>query len=165
MNQRKQADKQSSKQHERDARQLRERLDELEPLLTETQQERFQIQKQSEQQRQERSELLLRVFKDVNKFLGTEVSRSRFQPYFLNLSCRSCASTVLSLLFLATQSVALGRAGQEAMHADYQDHSTPANFGVFRDTLLHRLRSLNHVRSDFEKRVKETEASVDHRMA
>jgi hypothetical protein len=45
----------------------------VEPLLTETQQERFQIQKQSEQQRQERSDLLLRVFKDVNRFLGTEV--------------------------------------------------------------------------------------------
>lgn len=63
-----------SKRHERDAHTLRDRLSEVEPLLTETQQERFQIQKQSEQQRQERSELLLRVFKDINKFLGTEVS-------------------------------------------------------------------------------------------
>jgi hypothetical protein len=54
----------------------------LEPLLTETQQERFQIQRQSEQQRQERSELLLRVFKDVNRFLGADVSEHatlRFQ--------------------------------------------------------------------------------------
>lgn len=65
---------QSAKRHEKDATTLRDRLSEVEPLLTETQQERFQIQKQSEQQRQERSELLLRVFKDVNKFLGTEVS-------------------------------------------------------------------------------------------
>ena len=64
---------QNARQHERDATSLRERVDELEPLLTETQQERFQIQRQSEQQRQERSELLLRVFKDVNKFLGTDV--------------------------------------------------------------------------------------------
>jgi hypothetical protein len=66
-------DAQSAKRHERDASQLRDRLSEVEPLLTETQQERIQIQKQSDQQRTERTELLLRVFKDVNKFLGTEV--------------------------------------------------------------------------------------------
>lgn len=58
----------TAKQHEREANLLKERIEELEPLLTETQQERFQMQKQSETQRQERSELLLRVFKDVNKF-------------------------------------------------------------------------------------------------
>ena len=66
-------DLQALRQHERDAQQLRERLEELEPIRTETQQERFALQKQAEQQRQERSELLLRVFKDVNKFLGAEV--------------------------------------------------------------------------------------------
>ena len=43
-------------------------------MLNETQQEQFKIQRQSETQRQERSELLLRVFKDVNRFLGTDVS-------------------------------------------------------------------------------------------
>ena len=64
---------QTARQHERDANALRERLEELEPMLTETQQERFQLQRQSEQQRQERSELLLRVFKDVNRFLGNDV--------------------------------------------------------------------------------------------
>jgi len=52
---------------------LRERIEELEPLLSATQSERLALQKQGEQQRQERSELLLRVFKDVNKFLGTDV--------------------------------------------------------------------------------------------
>lgn len=67
---------QSAKRHERDATQLRDRLAEVEPLLTETQQERIQVQKQADQQRTERTELLLRVFKDVNKFLGTEVSAS-----------------------------------------------------------------------------------------
>ncbi|KAK4687765.1 hypothetical protein P7C73_g2352, partial [Tremellales sp. Uapishka_1] len=106
----------TAKQHERDSARLRDRIEELEPLLTETQSERMQLQKQGEQQRLERSELLLRVFKDVNKFLGAE------------------------------------------------DHATPANFGVFRDTLLLRLRSMNQVRSDFEKRVKETESSVEQRM-
>ncbi|ORY31357.1 hypothetical protein BCR39DRAFT_89832 [Naematelia encephala] len=105
-----------ARQYEKDAVSLRERIEELEPLLTETQQERIHLQKQSEQQRQERSELLLRVFKDVNKFLGAD------------------------------------------------DHATPANFAVFRDTLLARLRSINQVRSDFEKRIRETESSVDQRM-
>jgi hypothetical protein len=65
---------QSAKKYEREAILLHERIEELEPLLTETQQERYTLQKQNEQQRQERSELLLRVFKDVNRFLGTEVS-------------------------------------------------------------------------------------------
>ncbi|OCF33425.1 hypothetical protein I316_04845 [Kwoniella heveanensis BCC8398] len=106
-----------AKQHERDALHLRERIEELEPLLTETQQERFALQKQSESQRQERSELLLRVFKDVNRFLGSE------------------------------------------------DTTTPANFAVFRDTLLQRLRSMVQSRLDFERKIKETESSVDQRMA
>ncbi|WVQ80511.1 hypothetical protein IAT38_002616 [Cryptococcus sp. DSM 104549] len=107
----------TAKQHEREANLLRERIEELEPLLTETQQERFQLQRQSETQRQERSELLLRVFKDVNKFLGAE------------------------------------------------DHTTPANFTLFRDTLLQRLRAMISVRTEFEKKIKDTEASVDQRMA
>jgi hypothetical protein len=55
---------------------LRERVEELEPLLTETQSERFQLQKQGEVERQEKTELLLRVFRDVNKFLGADVSSS-----------------------------------------------------------------------------------------
>ena len=72
---------QNARQHERDANNLRDRLEELEPQLTETQQERFQIQRQSEQQRQERSDLLLKVFKDINRFLGTDVggSLSKFE--------------------------------------------------------------------------------------
>ncbi|KIR75733.1 hypothetical protein I310_00430 [Cryptococcus deuterogattii CA1014] len=107
----------TAKQHEREANLLRERIEELEPLLTETQQERFQLQKQSETQRQERSELLLRVFKDVNKFLGLE------------------------------------------------HHTTPANFALFKDTLLQRLKSMMSVRAEFEKKLKDTEASVDQRMA
>ncbi|KAK8858516.1 hypothetical protein IAR55_002743 [Kwoniella newhampshirensis] len=106
----------TAKQHEREVNLLRERIEELEPLLTETQQERFQLERQSEQQRQERSELLLRVFKDVNKFLGAE------------------------------------------------DPTTPANFAVFRDTLLQRLRSMIHVRLDFEKKIKDTESNMDQRM-
>lgn len=52
---------------------LRERIEELEPLLTETQQKQLSTQRNSDQDRQDRSELLLRVFKDVNKFLGTDV--------------------------------------------------------------------------------------------
>lgn len=125
----------SAKKYEREAILLRERIEELEPLLTETQQERYTLQKQNEQQRQERSELLLRVFKDVNRFLGTEVSL-RIRLPFLPIKLKFC-----------------------------QDHTTPANFNTFRDTLLTRLRSMNGVRTDFEKRVKETEASVDQRMA
>lgn len=65
---------QTAKRAEREAEGLRERVEELEPLLTETQSERLQLQKQSEQQHRERTELLLRVFKDVNSFLGAEVS-------------------------------------------------------------------------------------------
>lgn len=110
---------------------LRERMEELEPLLTETQQEQFRLQKASEQQRQERSELLLRVFKDVNRFLGTEVS------------C-ACQARGMGLM--------------------RQDHTTPANFAVFKDTLLSRLRTMTNMRSDFEKRVKETETGVEHKM-
>lgn len=64
----------TAKQHEREVSTLRERLEELEPLLTETQNARMQVQKESERQRQERSDLLLRVFKDVNRFLGIEDS-------------------------------------------------------------------------------------------
>lgn len=45
--------------------------------------------------------------------------------------------------------------------ADIQDIATPANFGVFRDTLLTRLRSMLTVRSDFEKRIKQTEANME----
>ena len=45
-----------------------------------------------------------------------------------------------------------------------QDHDTPANFGVFRDTLLTRLRSMTNAKSDWEKRIKDTEASVDQKM-
>ncbi|ORX40156.1 hypothetical protein BD324DRAFT_648758 [Kockovaella imperatae] len=106
----------NARQHERDANSLRERLEELEPMLTETQQERFQLQRQSEQQRQERSDLLLKVLKDINRFLGTE------------------------------------------------DQETPANFGVFRDTLLTRLRAMTGAKSDWEKRIKESEASMDQKM-
>lgn len=62
----------TAKQHEREVSTLRERLEELEPLLTETQNARMQVQKESERQKQERSDLLLRVFKDVNRFLGAE---------------------------------------------------------------------------------------------
>jgi hypothetical protein len=68
------ADIKSARRHEKDASQLRDRLGEVEPLLTETQQERIAMQKQADQQRTERTELLLRVFKDINKFLGSEVS-------------------------------------------------------------------------------------------
>jgi hypothetical protein len=49
--------------------------------------------------------------------------------------------------------------------ADEQDHQTPANFGVFRDTLLLRLKSITAVRTEFEKRLKETEQSVEQRMS
>ncbi|WRT67702.1 uncharacterized protein IL334_004674 [Kwoniella shivajii] len=107
----------AAKQHEREATNLRERIEELEPLLTETQQERFALQKQSESQRQERSELLLRVFRDVNKFLGKD------------------------------------------------DSTTPANFTIFRDTLVQKLKSMIQVRVDFERKIKDTESSVEQRMA
>ncbi|GMK57402.1 hypothetical protein CspeluHIS016_0402360 [Cutaneotrichosporon spelunceum] len=106
----------TSKQHEREVSTLRERLDDLEPLLTETQNARMQVQKESERQKQERSDLLLRVFKDVNRFLGTE------------------------------------------------DNTTPHNFVQFRDTLLQRMRSVNGVRSDFDKRIKEVETGMEKNM-
>jgi hypothetical protein len=48
--------------------------------------------------------------------------------------------------------------------ADAQDTSTPANFGTFRETLLARLRSVNHSKAEFERRIKETDASVEQRM-
>lgn len=67
-------DGQNARQYEREAARLQDRIEELEPMLTETQQEQFKTQRQSEQQRQERTELLLRVFKDVNRFLGQDVS-------------------------------------------------------------------------------------------
>jgi len=105
-----------AKRHEKDASQLRDRLSEVEPLLTETQQERITLQKQSEQSSRERTELLLKVFIDINKFLGSK------------------------------------------------DTSPPANFGTFRDTLLVRLKAVGSVRVEFEKKVKETEQSVEHRM-
>jgi hypothetical protein len=70
---------QTAKKHEREANLLRQRIEELEPLLTETQQERFALQKQGEQQRQERTELLLQVYKDVNRFLGAEVGRGAWR--------------------------------------------------------------------------------------
>lgn len=107
---------QSARRHEKDALQLRDRLSEVEPLLTETQQERISLQKQSETSQRERSELLLRVFVDLNKFLGSK------------------------------------------------DTSPPANFGVFRDTLLVRLKAVNQVRVEFERKVKETESSVEQKM-
>lgn len=72
----------TAKQHEREASSLRERLEELEPLLTETQNARMQTQKESERQKQERSDLLVRVFKDVNRFLGTEDNTT---PHNFNL--------------------------------------------------------------------------------
>lgn len=105
--------------HEREAANLRERLEDLEPLLTETQNSRFQMQKESDRQRQERTDLLLRVFKDVNRFLGVTA----------------------------------------------EDNVTPANFGVFRDTLIQRLRSISGARSDFDKRIKETEVRMEQKMA
>ncbi|WWC88754.1 uncharacterized protein L201_003667 [Kwoniella dendrophila CBS 6074] len=105
-----------AKQHEREAVHLRERIEELEPLLTETQQERFAIQKQSDTQGRERTELLLRVFRDVNRFLGKD------------------------------------------------DANPPAQFNLFRDGLLQRLKIMIQVRTDFEKRIKETESSVDQRV-
>lgn len=67
------ADRQNARQYEREAARLQDRIEELEPMLTETQQEQFKTQRHSEQQRQERTELLLRVFKDVNRFLGQDV--------------------------------------------------------------------------------------------
>lgn len=45
-----------------------------------------------------------------------------------------------------------------------KDTSPPANFGTFRDTLLVRLKAIGFVRVEFEKKVKETEQSVEQRM-
>lgn len=97
-------------------------------MLSNTQQEQYKIQRQSEAQRQERSELLARVYKDISRFLGSEVGDVREGS------------------------------------ADRQDASAPANFNVLRDTLLSRLRAMLAVRSDFEKRIRETENSIDQRM-
>lgn len=122
----------AARQQEREAASLRERLETLEPLLTEKEHSRLRLQKESDQQRQERTELLLRVFKDINRFLGTDV-------------------------------------GGLSMVAKYplttQDSTTPANFNVFRDTLLQRLRSINGARADFDKRIKDTETKMEQKMA
>lgn len=107
---------QAVRQHERDATHLRERIGELEPMLTETQQERYAIQRQSDAQRQERSDLLLKAYKDVSRFLGQE------------------------------------------------DHQTPANFATFRDSLTGKLRAMVQVRTDFERKLKDTEARLGHEM-
>jgi hypothetical protein len=45
-----------------------------------------------------------------------------------------------------------------------KDTSPPANFGTFRDTLLVRLKAVGSVRVEFERKVKETDQSVEHRM-
>ena len=107
---------QMARQHERDAAQLRERVGELEPLLTETQQDRVTLQRQGDAQRQERSDLLLKVYKDVGRFLGQE------------------------------------------------DHQTPANFATFKDSLTQKLRAMVQVRSDFERKLKDTEAGIEQKM-
>lgn len=106
-----------ARQHEREASSLRSRIEDIEPLLTESRNSRALLQRQNDQQRQERTDLLLRVFKDVNRFLAVE------------------------------------------------DSTTPANFAVFKDTLLQRLRSISGVRTDFDKRIKETEARMESKMS
>jgi hypothetical protein len=45
-----------------------------------------------------------------------------------------------------------------------QDRATPANFGVFRDTLLSRLRNLGQLQHSFDKKVKACEASFAERL-
>lgn len=107
----------TARQHEREAETLRSRIEDIEPLLTESRNSRALLQRQNDQQRQERTDLLLRVFKDVNRFLAVE------------------------------------------------DSTTPANFTLFKDTLLSRLRSISGVRTDFDKRIRETEARMESKMA
>jgi len=45
-----------------------------------------------------------------------------------------------------------------------KETSPPANFGVFRDTLLVRLKAVNQVRVEFERKVKETELTVEQKL-
>lgn len=120
---------QSLKTSEVESHTLRERVDDLETRLTDDQRALMMSRTQSESQRRESSELLLTVFQNVNKILGAEVrSQSACPPADLiqHAHCSAC----------------------------FQDRTTPANFGLFRETLLMRIGSLGKLQVDFEKKVK-----------
>ena len=63
----------TSRQHEKEATDLRGRLREVEPELDETRKTRLQLEKTGDAKQREQHDLLLKVFKDVNRFLGQEV--------------------------------------------------------------------------------------------
>ena len=67
-------------------------------------------------EKQERTDLLIRVLNELNRFLGSS------------------------------------------------DSATPAEFGVFRDTILGRLRAVGCVKVDFEKKIRAVESSMEQKM-
>ena len=137
---------QSAKRHEREASTLRDRIAELEPRLNRSQQVSSTVQKQSEQQQMQSNELLLQVFMDLNKFLGVEV---RTFP----LDC-----------VISRPEIAVKAGEEEQLDADDRDHHTPSEFSAFRETLLSRLQSVNRSKGEAEKRIKEQETQLNHRM-
>lgn len=127
---------QTNKTAESEASSLRERVDDLELRLSNDQRALLLTKNQSEAQRKESNELLLAVFQNVNKILGTEVCLLATLLYHL----RQIADPDSRFL------------GFE------QERGTTANFAVFKDTLLTRLRSLGQLQNSFEKKIKTTES-------
>jgi len=80
----------TARQHEREATSLREQLSSTEPRINQMQTARNAAARDSERQKQERTDLLVRVLKDVNRFLGVEdtVSPANFPAFRETLTNR-----------------------------------------------------------------------------
>lgn len=72
--------RQSYRNAEQEANGLRERVEDLEQRLTDDQRALLSTRTQSESQRKESSQLLLTVFQNLNKILGTDVRRPAELP-------------------------------------------------------------------------------------
>ncbi|RSH89332.1 hypothetical protein EHS25_002444 [Saitozyma podzolica] len=146
--------------HDRDVEygQLLERQRELESLIASERQSRLNMSDKLDEaaktaKKYEREATLLRERIEELEPLLTETQQERFQLQRQSEQQRQERSELLLRVFKDVNRF-LGT----------DDHATPANFSVFRDTLLSRLRAINGVRSDFEKRIKDTEGSVEQRM-
>ena len=147
------------RQRDLERAQLLEKLRDLEARLASERQGRLNLSDKLDSanknwRQHERDAVALRERIEELEPLLTETQQERFQLERQSEQQRQERSELLLRVFKDVNKF-LGT----------DDHATPANFAVFRDTLLHRLRAINGVRSDFEKRVRETEASVEHRMA
>jgi chromosome segregation ATPase len=109
----------TSRQFEREATQLKDRLSSTEPRINEMQNSRSVAVRDAERQKQERTELLVRVLKDLNRFLGVD---------------------------------------------ERERNVSPINFTAFREAIVQRLRSINTARADLDKRVKEAEGRMEHKL-